>query len=90
MSRPRFSSFSPGLESDEHIGHLAVTVNFTTQLCFPFPESIKIIQVVAISGKHNLTVMASLDDMMGAIRKNYAGSAWHKRSLPGRYSDVKN
>ena len=49
------------------ICHQAVSIYFTAQCSFPLAEIIEIIEVIVISGKNYLTVMAALDNVMGNI-----------------------
>jgi hypothetical protein len=62
------------------VGHQTVSVNFTSQLDFPFPEIIKVIQVITISSKHHLSVVTALNDVVRTVWQNYSGSTWHKKN----------
>lgn len=62
------------------VGHQTVSVNFTSQLDFPFPEIIKVIQVITISSKHHLSVVTALNDVVRTVWQNYSGSTWHKKT----------
>jgi hypothetical protein len=49
------------------IGHQAIGVHLASKLGFALPEIIKIVKVVVRADENNLTIVAALDDVVGAI-----------------------
>jgi hypothetical protein len=54
------------------VGHQAIGVNLTAQFGFPLSQIVEIIEIISIRAKDYLPVMASLNDMMWAVRKDYS------------------
>jgi hypothetical protein len=61
---------APRVNHQMHIvGHQAIGIELTSQLLFPFPQIIEILQVIAIVRKGHLAIMSTLDHMMGKMRR---------------------
>jgi hypothetical protein len=52
------------------IRHQAVSINFATQFGFPFTEITSVMEIVFITCKYYLSIVAALDDMMRTIREH--------------------
>lgn len=72
------------------IGHEAVSVELAAKFAFPLFEVVEIIEIVVIASENGLAVMAPLDDMVRAVRKDQSGVSRHEKRLPCRAKEVKN
>jgi hypothetical protein len=63
------------------ICHQAVGMYLALKFCFPLLKSVEIIEKVIVSGKHSLSVMPTLDDMMWTVWQDYTGMSRHIKGL---------
>ena len=65
------------------ISHQAVCVNLTLEFVFKIHEICPVKIVIVIRDKNSLSIMTTLNNMVGSVWKNYSCRSKHRTSLLG-------
>jgi hypothetical protein len=72
------------------ICHQAIRIYLAIKRGLPLLEIVEIIEIVVVTRKHRLAIMAALDNMMRAVGKDESGLSRHGITLPYPAEEVKN
>jgi hypothetical protein len=73
--------FSRIYDQVDVMGHQAICVNLSAQICFPLARIVQVIRIVRIRCKYDLPVVAALDDVVRITHYNDACCSWHAQPL---------